>query len=118
MSSMLQAVFIINVMKDEIERINVGVAETNNLFRNFSSFSHNLTNSGLQLLDGRQAVSYGRIRYIGSDTARTQRQRTVLTALIVSFKASSANQKMKVFETGFSAFENKYDKKRYVVSGF
>jgi len=37
--------------------------------------------AGNVLLNGKQAVSYSRIRYIDNDNVRTSRQRTVLTAL-------------------------------------
>lgn len=37
--------------------------------------------AGYQLLDGLQAAAYCRIRYVGNDFARTERQRTVLKAI-------------------------------------
>ena len=37
--------------------------------------------AGFQLLDGLQAAAYCRIRYVGNDYARTERQRTVLKAI-------------------------------------
>ncbi len=37
--------------------------------------------AGYQLLDGLQASAYCRIRYVGNDFARTERQRTVLKAI-------------------------------------
>lgn len=37
--------------------------------------------AGLQKLNGLQATAYSRIRYVGGDGARTQRQRTVLTQI-------------------------------------
>lgn len=37
--------------------------------------------AGLQTLNGLQATAYARIRYVGGDGARTQRQRTVLTQI-------------------------------------
>lgn len=37
--------------------------------------------AGYQLLDGLQAAAYCRIRYVGNDYARTERQRTVLKAI-------------------------------------
>jgi len=41
---------------------------------------------GLNLLTGSQALAYSRIRQIGTDFGRTNRQRTVLTALIEKVK--------------------------------
>lgn len=44
----------------------------------------NVTASGLQTLNGEQALAYSRIRYAtGNDFKRTERQRTVLNALLV-----------------------------------
>ena len=45
-----------------------------------------VTKSGLQLLNGKQAVAYTRIRYVGNDYERTQRQRTVLRLLLAKMK--------------------------------
>lgn len=45
--------------------------------------------AGMQHLDGLQATAYCRIRYVGNDFERTNRQRTVLTA--VANKAKSAD---------------------------
>lgn len=45
--------------------------------------SHQLTQSGPQLMDGYQAVSYARIRYVGNaDYQRTERQREVLEKIM------------------------------------
>ncbi len=44
-------------------------------------------NPGLQNLNGMQAVAYARIRYTsGGDYERTERQRTVLTAIMNKIK--------------------------------
>lgn len=40
-----------------------------------------VTKPGLQTLNGLQATAYSRIRYVGGDGARTERQRTVLTQM-------------------------------------
>lgn len=45
---------------------------------------------GLNLLNGSQALAYSRIRQIGTDFGRTNRQRTVLTALIEKVKTLSS----------------------------
>ena len=42
--------------------------------------------TGMNHLDGEAALAYSRIRYIGTDFGRTNRQRTVLTALIEQSK--------------------------------
>lgn len=43
-----------------------------------STAQNKITNAGMNHLNGPQALAYARIRYVGSDYARTQRQRTVL----------------------------------------
>ena len=40
-----------------------------------------MTEAGYQLLNGLQATAYCRIRYVGNDYKRTERQRTVLKAI-------------------------------------
>jgi len=108
----------INVTKNEVGEINQNVSETNYLFRKFSAPSPSLAKSGEILLDGRQAVAYGRIRSIGTDTARTQRQRTILTALITSFKASTVSNKMKTFEAALQTFETNMTKSDMLFLSF
>lgn len=67
----------INVKGNEIQYINSYVSQV-------SKIKHKkITKSGIQLLDGAQAVAYSRIRYTGrGDFDRTERQRTVLMTLI------------------------------------
>ena len=48
-----------------------------------------VTTAGLQKLNGLQATAYCRIRYVGNDFARTQRQRTVIEK--VAKKAMTLN---------------------------
>ncbi len=60
---------------------------------------------GLQNLNGLQAVAYCRIRQIGNDFQRTERQRTVLTQISEKAKTMSASQLTTIAE---SAFEEVY----------
>lgn len=60
---------------------------------------------GLQTLDGLQAVAYCRIRYIGNDYQRTERQRTVLTQISEKAKTMSYTQ---LSQIATSAFEEVY----------
>lgn len=48
--------------------------------------------AGMNHLNGEEALQYSRIRYIGTDFGRTQRQRTVLTALFEQCKGASVAQ--------------------------
>ena len=60
---------------------------------------------GVQTLNGLQAVAYCRIRQIGNDFQRTERQRTVLTQISEKAKTMSASQ---LNEIATSAFEEVY----------
>lgn len=52
---------------------------------------------GYQLVDGLQAAAYCRIRYVGNDYARTERQRTVLKAIQDQAKKAGPDKLIKVF---------------------
>ncbi len=53
--------------------------------------------AGYQLLNGLQAAAYCRIRYVGNDYARTERQRTVLKAIQDQALKSDLNTLTKLF---------------------
>lgn len=70
------------------------------------------TSSGLQLLNGEQALHYSRIRYIDNDFKRTSRQRTVITALLskvpgieINTLISMANEILPLVNTNLSNTE-------------
>lgn len=77
----------IDVQKEEISHLNNYQVETSkSLGKNYKK----VTQTGPQILDGIQAVSYCRIRYTaGDDFKRTERQRTVIQAILK--KAKNAN---------------------------
>lgn len=73
----------INVSDAEAKVLNEYLAELNKLNGNKVPD----VKGGLQTLDGRQAVAYCRIRYVGhADYQRTERQRTVLNELFKKIK--------------------------------
>jgi len=77
----------INVKRDEIPFIHQYLVELNKLDTN-TPFARDITKPGLQRLNGKQAVAYTRNRYSGNgDFQRTERQRTVLTALFDKAKS-------------------------------
>ncbi|KIR02450.1 hypothetical protein P261_01265 [Lachnospiraceae bacterium TWA4] len=77
----------IKVEDEEIEYIN---AYQKTMVKQIGKKYKEVTKSGVQTLNGIQAVSYCRIRYTaGSDYKRTERQRTVLAAMVVKAKKSS-----------------------------
>lgn len=76
----------IEITKDELKYINGYITETVN---STGIGSYQIHETGLQHLDGIQAVAYSRIRYTaGNDYKRTERQRTVLAAVLEKAKHS------------------------------
>lgn len=78
----------IDVTDEEADYINRYLCEINKILGKEQG-DGNLTSSGHVKLSGKQALSYSRIRYIGTDFARTDRQREVLSALIASAKKTN-----------------------------
>lgn len=77
----------IDVDDAEISHLNNYQVETS---KSLGKTYNKVTSTGLQTLDGIQAVSYCRIRYTkGDDFKRTERQREVIQAILT--KAKSAN---------------------------
>ncbi len=70
-----------------------------------------VTKSGMQTLNGLQATAYCRIRYVGDDFARAERQRRVLTAVLSKAKTAkiSTLEKIagKVFEETYTSLDLK-----------
>lgn len=70
-----------------------------------------VTKSGMQTLNGLQATAYCRIRYVGDDFARAERQRRVLTAVLTKAKTAkiSTLEKIagKVFEETYTSLDLK-----------
>lgn len=57
-----------------------------------------LASSGYQLVTGMQAAAYCRIRYVGNDFARAERQREVIKAIEEQAKKSDLNTLLTAFE--------------------
>lgn len=57
-----------------------------------------ISTGGTYLLNGKQALAYGRIRKIDSDYARTERMRTVLTAVFEKAKTMSVGELNKLVD--------------------
>ena len=80
----------INVEENEIEYLNSYLAETS---RVTGIETEKITETGLQTLDGVQAVAYSRIRYTeGGDYKRTERMRTVIEAMFEKLKTKSISE--------------------------
>ncbi len=77
----------IDVDSAEIEHLNNYQVETS---KSLGKSYTKVTNTGLQTLNGIQAVSYCRIRYTaGDDFKRTERQREVIQAIVDKAKSAS-----------------------------
>lgn len=74
----------VNVKKNEINEINKYASEIAKIKKQRPT---PITRAGMQRLNGKQAVAYARIRKVGNgDFDRTERQKEVLTALIVKIQ--------------------------------
>ncbi len=89
----------INVTEAEMSHLNnyqismVGESEDNINFTAKAGVDYiPVTEPGLQTLNGLQATAYCRIRHIGNDFARTERQRNVLIAMLEKAKVSSVGE--------------------------
>lgn len=76
----------IDVQDNEWEWINNYMYETTAVTGEFGVF---VEGPGLQTLSGLQATSYCRIRAVGNDFGRTERQRTVITEIARKAKSAS-----------------------------
>ena len=88
----------IAVQPEEVEWINAYVAELNNILGSPEGDQY-ISSAGTMTLSGKQALAYSRIRYVGTDFARTERQRTVLNALIGKLKSANPVQLFRVVNT-------------------
>lgn len=75
----------IPISKAELYYINAYITETVKVTK---IGSVQLTSTGEQHLDGVQAVAYGRLRYMDSDFARTERQRNIIKAAFAKAKTA------------------------------
>ena len=80
----------IDVTDEEMKWINAYLNETNELLGKEYGDGY-LTQSGKITLTGKQALSYARIRYIGTDFQRTERQREILSAVAAKVKANPSS---------------------------
>ncbi len=81
----------INVTDEELEYLNDYVKHEDGLLGKDPS-ADLLSDSGKHTLNGVQALAYARIRYVGTDFARTQRQRTVMEEMFKKAKGMSLTE--------------------------
>ncbi len=80
----------VELESDELEWLNVNINEINS--ENSSGKVANISKSGTQHLNGRQAVAYMRIRHPGGDAGRIARQQTVMYKLFAKAQDIGAGQ--------------------------
>lgn len=81
----------IEVTKDELPVVNDYIMGMNGLLGEEKE-KDCLKEPGTQLLNGKQTLGYTRVRYVGTDFARTARQRKVLELLFAKVKECSLTQ--------------------------
>jgi polyisoprenyl-teichoic acid--peptidoglycan teichoic acid transferase len=101
----------INVKESEIPYVNSYMEETSSIKKeNYST----VKKAGLQKLNGRQAVAYSRIRYIGTDYERTERQRKVLSEVFAAVSQKSTLDLYKIIDTALPYMETSLEKKAII----
>lgn len=92
---------MIDVTRAEIAYVNRNITSEN---RNQGQTEQSplLESAGLQLLNGRQAVAYARVRKLDSDYVRMERQRTVLQALFDAFRDADLVRKGQLISEGLT----------------
>jgi polyisoprenyl-teichoic acid--peptidoglycan teichoic acid transferase len=101
----------ISVRESEISYINSYMKETSRIKKEDSV---TIKKAGLQKLNGRQAVAYCRIRYVGSDYERTLRQRKVLTEVFNAVSQKSTLELYKIIDAALPYVETSIEKKRII----
>ncbi|MCM0650593.1 LCP family protein [Clostridium swellfunianum] len=105
----------INVTKEELPLINGYVQETASIEKVTPPV---LSKSGVQNLNGMQAVAYTRIRYTaGGDFERTERQRTVLNALFSKVQQAGVSKYPSIVSTILPYVETSIDKLDIISMG-
>lgn len=84
----------VDVTADELPYLNMYIHDQNEELYNLANPNKGQINSGpgTYNLDGNQALGYARIRYVGTDVARSERQRLVLSECIEKCKNLSTGQ--------------------------
>jgi len=86
----------IEVKDYEVEHINMNMREVRNLV---GGEVPEVKRPGLQHLNGRQALGYARIRYVGNgDYERVQRQQRVLEQVFEKVKSASLGTKLRIID--------------------
>ena len=111
----------INVLDSEIVHLNnyqismVGTSKDGETFTaNAGTDYIPVKSSGMQTLNGLQATAYCRIRYVGNDFQRAERQRAVIQAIVTKAKANPSKLPA-IAESVFSEVYTSLDLKDIIV---
>lgn len=88
----------VEVTDEEIPYLNSGVREINRLLDEEIT-KDTLTTGGKLLLNGKQALGFSRIRYLGTDFARTARQRKIMEQIFNKLKKTSISNIINLLNT-------------------
>ena len=92
----------IDVQDNEWEWVNAYMYETTEVSEDYlDHYSPFLEGPGLQTLDGLQATSYCRIRAVGDDYGRTERQRTVISQIVEKAKTAGIGKIIEIIDEVF-----------------
>ncbi len=94
----------IDVQAEEVENLNEILNEMHALFHSQDPVPH-VQQAGPQKLNGMQTIAWARIRKVGSDHARTGRQRQVMMNLIAQFKGAALPKKISFLDESLGHFE-------------
>lgn len=82
----------VTVTEDELPFLNDGYLKELNALTGAPKGTDYLPGAGTYNLNGKQALAYCRIRYVGTETGRTAKQRRVINQIINKMKGSSLSE--------------------------
>lgn len=101
------------ISEEELPQVNVYIDGLNN--ESGTSSGKLLKSAGTQILNGRQAVAYMRVRYVGDgDFERMQRQRKVMEASLEGLKSLSLTQMLSLVNNMLSDVKTNLSKSEIV----
>ncbi|NCA99762.1 MAG: LytR family transcriptional regulator [Clostridia bacterium] len=106
----------VEVSESELKALNAELTMINLTFKNTKPAAY-LEKTGSQLLDGRQAVTYARIRQNDDDYHRMGRQREVLQAMLDQFMKADLATKTKALNEGLPLITTNITKDEIIKLG-
>jgi LCP family protein required for cell wall assembly len=104
----------LDVKKEEVRWVNSYLDEN---LRGSKITPPYLVKGGLQSLNGQQAVAYTRVRQVGTDFERTQRQRNVLSLILKQLKNAGASEYPKIVSQALPFVETSLPKMQLLAMG-